>query len=117
MIMGGKANQHLLKDYVTEDDKKEFVMGHTNLCAFWIRPFSGDPAPDDDETASNSKKRIIVGSTVRYAFSGGMPAVTFPSWCKILWGQDQLSIQSLVFLTMSKCKRTKIIQRRKATAG
>jgi hypothetical protein len=57
LVISEEDNKDLLKEFHTEHDKKNFVLGRTFLCAYWIKP-----------VFDNNKS--VVGSTIRYAFSG-----------------------------------------------
>ena len=53
------GNDELLKEFHGEDEKKKYVLGRTFLCAYWIKP-----------VYNNGDKENIIGSKIRYMFSG-----------------------------------------------
>lgn len=57
LIISERENEGILERHLTQEEKKNFVLARTFLCVYWIKPIHDE----------NGK---VVGSTVKYAFSG-----------------------------------------------
>lgn len=57
MILSEKNNEKLLSEYLTEEEKKKYVLARTFLCAYWVKPV-------------RDVKDNVIGSTIRYVYSG-----------------------------------------------
>jgi len=65
MIVSEENNQTLLEGHLSQEERDQYILARTFLCAFWIK------AVKDDEGT-------VVGSSIRYCYSGdvggSMPA-------------------------------------------
>lgn len=68
LIFSEEGNKALLENYLAPEEKKEFVLARTFLCGYWIKPVYDD-----------SEKKKIIGTTIRYAFSGDTGG-SIPKW-------------------------------------
>eukprot|EP00521_Asterionellopsis_glacialis_P004580 CAMPEP_0195263814 /NCGR_PEP_ID=MMETSP0706-20130129/10514_1 /TAXON_ID=33640 /ORGANISM="Asterionellopsis glacialis, Strain CCMP134" /LENGTH=264 /DNA_ID=CAMNT_0040318037 /DNA_START=125 /DNA_END=919 /DNA_ORIENTATION=+ len=67
LIFSEGGNKNLMGNYFTPKEKKDFVLGKTYLSAYWIKP------------VYDSDKKNIIGTTIRYVFSGDTGG-TIPQW-------------------------------------
>merc|ERR1719148_227311 len=58
VMFSEEGNDALLEEFHTQEEKDNFVLGRTFLCAYWVKP------------VYNKNKDNIVGSSIRYIFSG-----------------------------------------------
>ena len=56
LFLSKQDNESLLAKYHTEKEKHKYVLGHTFLCAYWIRPIM--------------EGGQVVGSNIRYLYNG-----------------------------------------------
>ena len=59
LLLSEEDNQDLVKEFHTQEEKDRYVLGRTFLCAYWVRP-----------VFCEKDKSKIIGSSVRYAYSG-----------------------------------------------
>mmetsp|Transcript_11409 Transcript_11409/g.13084 ORF Transcript_11409/g.13084 Transcript_11409/m.13084 type:complete len:269 (+) Transcript_11409:131-937(+) len=58
IILSEEGNEKLLENHLSKEERKKYVLARTFLCAFWIKP------------AWNSNKNEIIGSNIKYVYSG-----------------------------------------------
>lgn len=66
LIISAEENVKLIRKYVTTEETKKYVLGHTYLLAYWIQPVRDV----NDE---------VIGSSIKYVFSGNTGG-SVPQW-------------------------------------
>lgn len=87
-------NTELLEEFHNLEEKKHYVLAHTFLCAYWIKPVYSD------DTKGN-----VVGSHVRYMFSGDTGG-SIPTYLQNTLGPKTAfdSIEGIIKFVQSKNK-------------
>lgn len=67
LIISDQDNESLLQKYHSEQEKKSYVLARTYLCCYWIQPIYDR---NNDNGEGNTANRKIVGTTLRYIYSG-----------------------------------------------
>jgi len=92
LMFSEDGNNELLEEFHTSEEKKRFVLGRTFLCAYWIKP-----------VYNKNDTEEIVGSNIRYMFSGDTGGIV-PKYLQDTLGPKTAfdSIQGLVKFVQSK---------------
>ena len=95
IVLSEDGNNKLLEDFHSLEEKTKYVLGRTHLYVYWIKP-----------VCSDDEERNVVGSNIRYAFSGDIGG-SIPKYLQNSLGPKTAfdSVQGMIKLV--ECKRKK----------
>jgi hypothetical protein len=67
LIISAAGTEQLLEQHWTSQEKKEFVLARTFLCAYWIKP------------VYDEKNQNVIGSKIKYVYNGDAGG-SVPKW-------------------------------------